>query len=129
MIIKTRYLFGLPFATIFIDDKEIEAIVDTGFNGALSLPQELITELRLKKIGSAQYVMADGTISESNIYLAKVAWFNEKVEVSVISSSSEFSLLGMELLSKAKITFCLFLGIRIMISEVFGIISGRLVSP
>jgi len=105
MIIKTRYLFGLPFATIFIDDKEIEAIVDTGFNGALSLPQELITELRLKKIGSAQYVMADGTISESNIYLAKVAWFNEKVEVSVISSSSEFSLLGMELLSKAKITF------------------------
>ena len=105
MLIKTRYLFGLPFATIFIDDKEIEAIVDTGFNGALSLPQEVIEELQLKRIGSAQYVMADGTISDSNIYVAEVVWFNERVEVSVISSFSEFSLLGMELLSKAKMTF------------------------
>ena len=31
--------------------------------------------------------------------------YNEKIEAQVISSSSEFSLLGMELLSKAKITF------------------------
>lgn len=100
---KTRYLLGLPFATIFINNKEIEAIIDTGFNGALSLPQKVIEELKLKKIGSAQYVMADGTISDSNIYLAEVTWFNEKVEVSVISSSSEFSLMGMELLSRAKI--------------------------
>ena len=68
-----------PFVIIFIDNTEIEAIVDIGFNGALSLPQELIHKLRLKKIGSAQYVMADGTISESNIYLAKVSWFNKKV--------------------------------------------------
>jgi len=48
--------------------------------------------------------MADGTLSNSSIYLAEVNWFNEKKEVSVISSSSEFGLLGMELLFRVKTT-------------------------
>tara|TARA_Y100000310_G_scaffold308858_1_gene352385 strand:- start:87 stop:452 length:366 start_codon:yes stop_codon:yes gene_type:complete len=99
---KTRYLLGLPFAIISINNQEIEVIIDTGFNGALSLPQTLINELQLKRIGSAQYIMADGTLSDSSIYLAEIDWFNEKKEVSVISSSSEFGLLGMELLSGVK---------------------------
>ncbi len=66
---KTRYLFGLPFASVTIDSSNIEFLVDTGFNGALMLPKELVEKLNLKRIGFTKYTMADGTISKAAIFV------------------------------------------------------------
>ena len=57
---KTRYLLGLPFVTFKIKAEEIEAIIDTGFNGSLLLPIKIIERLNLEEIGTAHYAMADG---------------------------------------------------------------------
>ncbi len=101
---KTRYFMGLPFVTLHIGKKEIEAIIDTGFNGALLLPQEIITEMKLKKIGISDYIMADGTTSETELFLSEIEWIGEKKKVTVVSSSSDIALVGMELLYDIKLT-------------------------
>ncbi len=101
---KTRYFLGLPFVTLNVGIKEIEAIIDTGFNGALLLPQEIIKEIKLKKIGVSDYIMADGTTSETELYLSEIEWIGKKKKVTVVSSSSDIALVGMELLYDSKIT-------------------------
>lgn len=101
---KTRYLLGLPFMTLFIGQKEIEVLIDTGFNGSLLLPQTTIHELGLKKIGFAQYAMADGAVVETEVFVADVNWLEKERKVSVIASQSDVALLGMELLRQAKTT-------------------------
>ncbi|MEK6868390.1 MAG: aspartyl protease family protein [Nanoarchaeota archaeon] len=101
---KTRYFLGLAFATIKVNGKEIEALIDTGFNGSLMLPLDEVQKSNLKRVGKAQYTMADGTVSESLIFMAEIEWFNGRKKVPVISSASEFPLIGMELLFYTKLT-------------------------
>lgn len=99
---NTRYLFGLPFASLHVQEKEIEFLIDTGFNGSLLLPLELIQKHHLLKMGKVEYVLADGTISEAEVFEAEINWLSHKRKVPVVSSDANFALLGMELLSHAK---------------------------
>ena len=103
---NTHYLFGLPFATIKVNSFEVDAIVDTGFNGALMLPKQLIAKLKLPRMGYAEYTLADGTLSQAAIFAGQVMWFNATKKVSVISCESDLALVGMELLFDAKFTLC-----------------------
>lgn len=99
---RTRYLMGLPFATININNSEIEALVDTGFNGALLLPSETINSLGLKRIGWVDYAMADGSIVQTGIFTAKTRWLEREQDVAIVSTESDFALIGMELLADAR---------------------------
>lgn len=101
---KTRYFLGLAFATITVNGREIEALIDTGFNGSLMLPLDEVQKNNLKRVGKAQYTMADGTVSESSVFIAEIEWFKGKKKVPVVSSASEFPLIGMELLYHTKLT-------------------------
>ncbi len=99
---KTRYLFGIPLATIIVNSYEIEAIVDTGFTGWLMLPYPLIHELGLENIGLTGYAQADGSLSEGEVFEAEVEWFGRVIKVSAVATGSGFPLLGMGLLADAK---------------------------
>lgn len=99
---NTRYLLGVPLVTVAVQEKEIEAIVDTGFNASLLLPISTIKELGLRVVGSARYCLADGRLSGTSIFSGEVEWLGRKRRVEIISSNSEFPLVGMELLQEAK---------------------------
>ncbi len=101
---KTYYLFGLPFADLSVNSKQVECIVDTGFNGALLLPLQIIKDLNLKPIAFAEYALANGNLAESEIYEANVDWLGEKTKTSILGIDTDFSLLGMQLLENAKTT-------------------------
>ena len=101
---KTRYLFGLPFVTLNIGNKEVDAIIDTGFSAELVLPQNIIEELNLKLIGELDYTLADGDDVTTKEYFGKMLWFNNEKEISIISTKSPFALIGMELLHNVKLT-------------------------
>lgn len=101
---KTRYLFGLPFATFTLYQKEMEFLIDTGFNGAILIPKESIRELKLEPLAVTQYALANGSIATARIYEAELDWFGSKRKVAAISGDSDFTLLGMELLKDAKAT-------------------------
>lgn len=47
--------------------QRVEAILDTGFNGALTLPRRLVTELQLTFVGHRRGTLADGTIRRLDV--------------------------------------------------------------
>lgn len=50
------------------DAPEVRAVIDTGFTGELTLPEELIRELGYLYVGSADGVLADGSESLMHFY-------------------------------------------------------------
>jgi clan AA aspartic protease len=55
-------------------EQEIEAIIDTGFDGWLSLPSSLVAGLGLVWHRRGRALLADGSESVFDIYEAKVDW-------------------------------------------------------
>ncbi len=101
-MIKTRYLFGLPLITLVVNSIEVEAILDTGFNGSLLLPLAKIKELDLPAVGFTEYILANGELSEAEIFTAEVVWLTGKRYVLVVGVETDLPLIGMRLLAEAK---------------------------
>lgn len=53
---------------------KIESVIDTGYNGQLTLPFELVSQLQLSFVGHRRGQLADGSITVLNLYLAHVEW-------------------------------------------------------
>jgi clan AA aspartic protease len=78
-------------------EHEIEAIIDTGFSGSLSLPASTIAALGLpfRRIGRA--ILADGKESLFNIFEATVEWNGKPCRIGVHAADTD-PLIGMNLL-------------------------------
>ena len=77
--------------------QEIEAIIDTGFTGFLTLPLPLIASLGLTWRGHAQAVLADGSLHLFDVYAATVIWDGQARTVEIDAADSE-PLVGMSLI-------------------------------
>lgn len=77
--------------------KEIKAVVDTGFNGSLTLPPALIAKLGLvwRSYGSA--TLANGSIGDFDVYTATVVWDGKPRKILVEAADTD-PLIGMRLL-------------------------------
>ena len=58
-------------------DREIRAVVDTGFNGYLILPPTLVAELGLSVVGEGEAVLADGSEAAFDVYGVTMLWDGE----------------------------------------------------
>ena len=76
---------------------EIETVVDTGFNGSLTLPLETVKTLGLPFRRSGRALLADGSESLFDIYEATVDWDGQTRRISVDTAATD-PLLGMALL-------------------------------
>lgn len=76
---------------------EVEAILDTGFTGHLTLPEAMIEELILPSRGAREAVLADGSRVAFEAYRAGVIWDGEPRGVQVLASEGD-ALVGMSLL-------------------------------
>jgi predicted aspartyl protease len=54
--------------------QEIEAVVDSGYTGWLTLPPVVITALDLRWQTFGRGILADGRVSAFDIYQARVVW-------------------------------------------------------
>ena len=54
--------------------REIAAVVDTGFNGYLTLPPTLVAELGLSMVGDGEAIRADGSEVTFDVYGVTVVW-------------------------------------------------------
>lgn len=79
------------------EELQIEAILDTGFNGALTLPMSVISALGLPWWLQDVLVLANGQIEEVDVYAATILWDGLEMDILVQAMESD-SLLGMELL-------------------------------
>jgi clan AA aspartic protease len=75
----------------------LEALIDTGFTGFLSLPSAMIESLGLAWIFSDSVTLGDGSEVVFQMYRATVIWDAAFKVVDVAASESE-PLLGMSLL-------------------------------
>ena len=72
-------------------------IVDTGFNGWLSLPPELIAQLGLKWKRRGRAILGDGSECLFDIYEAVLLWDGEFLKIPLDEADSE-PLVGMSLM-------------------------------
>ncbi len=54
--------------------REIEVVIDTGYNGFLTLPPALVAELRLPLVGPSQATLAKGVVETFNVHDVTVLW-------------------------------------------------------
>lgn len=77
-------------------EREINATLDTGFNGYLALPAHLIEGLGLQGLGREQVTLASGDVRLTHKYEANVRLAGAVRSVEVVEAGE--SLLGMGLL-------------------------------
>ncbi len=94
----------------------IEAMIDTGFDGWLSLPPALITLLGLtwRRRGRAQ--LADGSESYFDIYAATVVWDRCQLRVPVDKADTS-PLVGMALLNGYELKAQICIGGKVTIKQ------------
>ena len=78
-------------------DQEIEAILDTGFNGSLTLPPAAIAALGLPWRTRGLVILANGTEDQCDIYAAAVLWDGVPRNILVEAADTD-PLVGMALL-------------------------------
>ena len=75
----------------------VEAVIDTGFNGFLTLPPALIAVLGLTWLCRQQGQLADGSIQTFDVYVATVDWDGQPRGVEVEAADAQ-PLIGMALM-------------------------------
>lgn len=75
----------------------ITAVIDTGFNGFLTLPSTIIKTLNLPWNASDIVTLGDGSQTIFDLYAVTIIWDGQYYEVDVAESETE-PLIGMALL-------------------------------
>lgn len=88
-------IFPGPFAEASAGASTVEAVVDTGFTGYLSLPPDRVEDLGLTYLGDEILVQANGSREVALVYRATVEWHGRRRPVAVNSvEGPDEALLG-----------------------------------
>ncbi|MFM7579818.1 MAG: clan AA aspartic protease [Microcystaceae cyanobacterium] len=77
--------------------QRVDAVIDTGFSGFLTLPSDIISTLQLSWEGRDIATLGDGTFCIFEVYTGWVIWDGEYREI-YINESETIPLIGMRLL-------------------------------
>ncbi len=83
--------------------QRIDAVIDTGYNGYLTLPAQLVTALQLPFAGHRRGMLADGSVTRLDVFMASVQWHGKPKAV-LISQAAGTALVGMSLLEGSRLT-------------------------
>ncbi len=75
----------------------IEAILDTGFTGYLTLPSAIIASLGLPWLSQGQATMANGCLETFDIYAGEVMWDGTALRIATEEADTQ-PLVGMSLI-------------------------------
>jgi clan AA aspartic protease len=79
--------------------QDIQAIIDTGFTGFLTLPPASIAALGLSWLSRQPGILADGSVDVFDVYVATLTWDGKPRPVEVEAADTE-PLVGMRLLDR-----------------------------
>ena len=82
--------------------QEIEAVVDTGYTGWLTLPPSVIGALNLRWRTFGRGTLADGSVSLFDVYQAKVVW-DGRIRSVFVDEFDATPLVGMALLRSCEL--------------------------
>ena len=96
--------------------RDIEAVIDTVYNGFLTLPRELVTELQLPYRNRDLAILADGSEAIFDVYGVTVLWDgdNRRVDAYMYDATP---LVGMRLLHGHNLSIDVVNGGRVAIED------------
>lgn len=94
----------------------LEAVIDTGFTGELTLPSEIVASLSLRFQGDGTGALADGSVESFEIYRATLLWHGLP-RPALTYAVPGFPLVGMELLRGSELRVEAAPGGRVEIEE------------
>jgi clan AA aspartic protease len=77
--------------------RRIDAVIDTGYNGYLTLPAAVVAELDLLWLDRGLGTLADDRVISFDIYVAQIMW-NEKPREIPVDVTESTPLIGMALM-------------------------------
>ena len=83
-------------------EQEIEAVIDTGFNGFLTLSPALVRQLGLPHIGQSRVLLATGREELLDLYEVTLLWDGQWRTVETDAADTD-ALVGMSLLYRYSI--------------------------
>ncbi len=76
----------------------LTCLIDTGFTGALALPERLAERLKLTRLGPMTARLADGSETALETYEADVYWLGDRRHVRALTLHGPTALIGVRLL-------------------------------
>ncbi|MFN6481304.1 clan AA aspartic protease [Nostoc sp. DedQUE07] len=98
-------------------DVEIECVVDTGFEGTLTLPLDIVDALDLPYITRIRANLADDSNVMTRIHLARIIWHGIEREVVVLAMGRR-PLLGTALIEDYHLSVDFYEGGSVVIDEI-----------
>lgn len=98
MILGTVSTDGVPMITLSIAGQDWPAVIDTGFNGDLELPDSLRNALNARHVGRVISALAGGQIIEEDVYLVEFLFDGQVIQAEATFASSSQILMGTHLL-------------------------------
>ena len=95
---------------------EVEAVIDTGFDGELALPARTIRRLEYPYAGSAGGTLADGSEVQFAFHEGRVLWHGAVRPIAVIAAEGQ-PLIGMALLRGSRLSVEALPGGEVTVSE------------
>jgi len=99
--------------------QDVEVVIDTGFNGFLTLPPALIAGLGLPWLCRQQGQLADGSVLAFDVYVATVDWDGRPRNVEVDAADAQ-PLVGMALMQGSELRMQVVPGGAVTIESLLG---------
>jgi len=79
----------------------VSAVIDTGFNGQVSLARRVANalDLPLTYEGTVEVELADGTVVETDVYSGPIRFDGHELEAEILLTDAEDTLIGTGLLT------------------------------
>lgn len=84
--------------------KSIDALLDSGFTGAISLPSEIVDELQLDWSGEHSVTLADASEVSVDLYEGFVSFAGVQHRCAVLATG-DMPTIGMRLLEGSRVSF------------------------
>jgi predicted aspartyl protease len=98
VILGTVSADGVPTITLSIASQDWLAIIDTGFNGDLELPEDLRNALTARYVGRVTSALAGGQTIEEDVYVVEFPFDGQLVHAEATFVPSFQILIGTHLL-------------------------------
>ena len=77
--------------------EDVEAVIDTGFSGFLTLSPALVVGLQLLPWGTSEFTLGDGSEAIFDVYIVTLLWDGQERDIFVLAAEGG-PLVGMSLL-------------------------------
>ena len=98
--------------------EEIEPVIDTGFSSWLTLPGDLIQDLKLTAYGNRPIRLADASVVYTQTFSALAQWLGHLRPIIVHQADGDRPLLGTALLENYRLTIDMHEGGQVTIGPI-----------